>query len=88
MAYYAMSDWYKAMKEEDPIVLPPDNDEDQGPGGVGIDPPAGSPGELDPPTPEQLDPTPGPSSQPETPALQTGFAGLRKGFLLKKAKRK
>ena len=70
--------------EEEPLVLAPDDDEDQGPSGAVIDPPAGPSGEVNPPAPEPLEPSPGPSTQPQPQAPQTGFAGLRKGFLLKK----
>ena len=78
-----MNEWIRlriisGTAEEEPLVLAPDDDEDQGPSDAVMDPPAGPSGE-----PEPLEPSPGPSTQPQTQA-QTGFAGLRKGFLLKK----
>ena len=69
---------------EEALEVVPDNEDDQGPSGAVIDPPAGPSGKRDVSSPEPLEPSPGPLSVPKTPALQTGFAGLRKGFLLKK----
>ena len=83
MAYYALSDLAKESGNSKLIQIIEDNDEDQGPSGGHPQP---GPSAGSPAGPEQDQPVTGPSTEAasQTTTPKTGYAGLRKGFLLGK----